>query len=149
MAKIHYKGDLGEFNYDSKEFVILDNDLIYIGKETDGNKIHIPEGILYCDFIFANTNIETPPVIPEGVITCRGLFMGCESLKTAPVIPQGVRYTEGMFCGCKNLKTAPVIPKSVEYSYFMFDGCSSDTRKEASWNLTHRGKCKAQRGVAR
>lgn len=149
MAKKHYKGDLGEFDYDSKEFAIVNDDLVYIGKETDGAKIHIPEGILYCDFMFANTNVETPPVIPEGVIICRGMFMGCENLKEAPVIPESVRYSEGMFQDCKSLKKAPVIPKNIEMSYLMFEGCSYDTKKEARWNLSHRGKSKVQRALAR
>ncbi len=72
MAMQHYEGEFGIFDYDDTEFKVVSGDealdyvcedigkdsiLYYIGKETDGSKIKIPEGIK----------------------DCSGMFYGCES----------------------------------------------------------------------
>ena len=63
----YYKGPLGNFEYDDVEFRVFTYGVIkYIGKETDGTKIKIPEGILDCSYMFETCNLITPPVIPAG-----------------------------------------------------------------------------------
>ena len=53
----HYKGKLGEFDYDDKEFKLEIDDeecLHYIGTETDGSKIKIPDGATRLIKIYKN-----------------------------------------------------------------------------------------------
>ena len=47
-----YKGDLGNFEYDDREFKLKGGCLRYIGTETDGSKIKIPAGITNCSYMF-------------------------------------------------------------------------------------------------
>ena len=150
MAMVHYKGDIGEFDYDDTEFIIYDkgaaearhnmivyNDydysgitfkerLYYIGKETDGSKIKIPDGIFDCSEMFEGDYIlKKPPVIPKGVVNCNNMFKGCKLLEKAPVIPESVENCKDMFWGCESLKEAPEIPKSVVNCISMFCDCKS------------------------
>ena len=122
-----YKGILGEFQYDDTEFVEKNGTLRYIGTETDGSKIKIPEGILDCSCMFKDCNIVTPPVIPAGVTNCHSMFYCCQFLKEPPVIPEGVIHCYGMFYECVSLCKAPVVPDSVESGNYMFYKCSSLT----------------------
>jgi len=127
MARRYYNGRLGKFKYDNTEFKLMDGCLRYIGTETDGSKIKIPEGILDCSCMFKNCNIVTPPVIPAGVTNCHSMFYYCQSLKEPPVIPEGVVHCYGMFYQCVSLCKAPVIPDSVTSGNYMFYKCSSLT----------------------
>ena len=144
MAIVQYDGELGKFEYDDEEFEIYRDDdglayelesyypyyenrdrLTYIGSETDGSKIRIPEGVEDCDSMFEGcTSLETPPVIPKSVKSCFYMFVGCKSLKEAPIIPNGVKNCRGMFCGT-SLETPPVIPEGVENCDSMFNYCTS------------------------
>ena len=75
---IHYKGGLGDFTYNPNEFQIeqinVEPDgygnaggpmpiLKYIGRETDGDKIKIPDGVASLTLTFADTHITSAPVI--------------------------------------------------------------------------------------
>ena len=93
MAIVHYEGELGIFDYDDDQFEINEREYLrYIGKETDGSKIHIPEGITNCGEMFFDYRcLQKPPVIPDGVKDCRRMFAECKNLKEAPVIPKGVK----------------------------------------------------------
>lgn len=129
MARWHYEGDLGIFDYDDREFEFVDEDsepyLAYVGEETDGSKIKIPEGIKVCNYMFMNSSIEIPPVIPKGVERCVSMFQDCSDLKSVPVIPEGVVDCKNMFRGCGALKKPPVIPGSVTDCSSMFLKCKS------------------------
>jgi len=129
----HYKGELGEFDYDDNNFKVhYFTGLRYIGKESDGNKIHIPEGIKNCKYMFQGIrDLITPPVIPEGVEDCQGMFDDCVSLKEPPVIPEGVKYCTGMFGSCRELRSAPVIPQGVVDCHGMFSYCHAITKAPA------------------
>ncbi len=145
MSIKHYKGKLGEFDYDDSEFELDSNDyheyMRYIGKETDGSKIKIPEGIEDCESMFSHCeSLVKPPVIPKGVKKCRGMFAFCTSLKKAPVIPDGVKECQIMFYCCTSLKKAPIIPKSVERYNRIFNRCSKNVQKAHVWNVKHRGQ---------
>ena len=88
-----YDGAIGKFEYDPKQFKLAGTkmfaNLFYIGHETDGSRIQIPEGITDCSRMFEYTQIETPPVIPEGVKICDRMFEG-STIKTQPVFPASV-----------------------------------------------------------
>lgn len=142
----HYSGELGEFDYDTREFE-LDGYLHYIGTEPDGSKIKIPDGVKKCNGMFADckflikapaipdgvkdctvmfkgcTSLIIAPEIPDSVKDCRFMFYNCESLTTPPVIPNGVENCDSMFSGCESLKKAPIIPNSVKDCDMMFLGC--------------------------
>jgi len=118
-----YKGPLGNFQYDDREFKLENNRLYYIGTETDGSKIKIPEGIIDCSFMFMNSNIVTPPVIPAEVTNCYSMFWNCYSLVETPVIPASVTDCGCMFNGCGSLVQAPVVPSNATNCSYMFADC--------------------------
>ena len=145
MAIQHYKGHLGEFDYDDEMFALMKDEygndyLGYIGTETDGRKIKIPEGIKKCIYMFSFCNFsEYPPEIPDSVEDCSYMFWGCSSLKNAPVIPNGVVYCVSMFENCESLEKPPVIPASVKICDDMFCGCSKDVQQAGEWHILHKG----------
>lgn len=130
-----YEGKLGKFKYDNTEFELIEEEikrwsgatcgirrtLKYIGKEIDGSKIKIPEGITDCNDMFSgNRSLKTPPIIPDGVTDCNNMFCECHSLMVAPVIPKGIIDCSYMFDRCWNLEKAPEIPDGVKYCNGMF-----------------------------
>ena len=124
----HYSGELGEFDYDTREFE-LDGYLHYIGTEPDGSKIKIPAGVEKCNGMFADCKfLIKAPAIPNGVKDCTVMFKGCTSLIIAPEISNGVEDCRYMFYNCESLATPPVIPNGVEYCDSMFSGCESLTK---------------------
>lgn len=139
---IHYKGGLGDFRYNPDEFqieqVMVEPDgygnaggpmpiLKYIGKETDGNKIKIPDGISSLTLTFADTNITSAPKIPSSVESTSYMFSNCGQLKDANIkIPSKVRSTAAMFAGCNLLEHGPrEIPGTVEDMSAMYVGCEN------------------------
>ena len=108
MAIQRYEGKLGKFEYDDTEFQYHTSEgtpealhfefFHYIGSETDGSKIKIPDGMINCNKLFeSNVHLETPPKIPEGVKNCDLMFHNCYSLKQFPEIPDSVQSYLGMF----------------------------------------------------
>lgn len=86
-----YEHNVGSFNYDDENFTVAPNGyLLYIGNETEGEKITIPEGITDCTGMFQDTEIRTAPKIPNGVTTIDRMFMGCKNLQKYPEIPTGI-----------------------------------------------------------
>lgn len=122
---IYYNGPLGAFQYNDTEFIEKSGTLRYIGKETDGSKIKIPEGIVVCNHMFTDCNIVTPPVIPETAKFCILMFDSCAYLTEAPVIPQGVEDVDYIFYNCGLLRNFVLCPKSAQYYYGQYQGCSS------------------------
>jgi len=126
MARRYYNGKLGKFKYDNAEFKLMDGCLRYIGAETDGSKIKIPEGITDCSYMFHGcSSLAEAPVIPAGVTDCYCMFYNCSSLLKAPVIPVGAKDCHSMFSWCVSLVEAPEIPAGVTECGGMFYGCSS------------------------
>lgn len=116
---VSYNGKFGSFSYNPDEFEILSDYVRYIGTETDGSKIKIPDGITKTDYMFANNqSLVTPPVIPESVKTCQCMFVGCSSLKQPPVIPDTISW------GVSD----------------MFAGCSRSVKLKGQWNAENRGQ---------
>ncbi len=101
---------IGIFDY-SDDFELFKENrgirLYYIGSESDGSKITIPDGIKCCEGMFARCNLTEPPVIPESVEDCRYMFYRCSSLKRVPKIPKNVGAVYGMFEGCTSLEDIP------------------------------------------
>ncbi len=143
MAKQHYEGKLGTFDYNDEEFELIDEQsfesdgiygddntgpifLHYIGTEKDGSKIHVPEGLKNADFLFAACDtLVTAPELPEGIESCVQTFESCGSLKKPSAIPKGVKNCGGMFWNCESLEEASVIPEGVEQCDLMFRGCEA------------------------
>ena len=139
---IHYKGGLGDFRYNPNEFqieqVMAEPDgygnpggpmpvLKYVGQETDGQKIKIPDGVASLTLTFADTDITSAPKIPASVESVSYMFSNCENLKDADIkIPSKVRSTAAMFAGCNNLEHGPrEIPGTVEDMSAMYVGCEN------------------------
>ena len=122
----HYEGPLGVFDYDVRDFKFDENGYLrYIGKETDGSKIHIPQGIKNCYWMFYKCKITTPPIIPNSVEKCHSMFEGCRSLIEAPNVPNTATDCRCMFSRCSSLIKAPKIPNGVKYCEWMFEDCTS------------------------
>lgn len=95
---IHYEGELGTFDYDTKNWALGEKTvkdktsgvettipiLKYIGDKKAGNDIKIPEGITSIDYMFEdNDKLETVPVIPEGVKSAHDAFRDCDKITRA------------------------------------------------------------------
>lgn len=94
---IHYEGDLGTFDYDPDEFELCmitvgDNTdktgttaaipvLRYVGKETAGNHIEIPDGVTNGDYMFyGDEDLKTMPKLPESLESAHCMFADCTSM---------------------------------------------------------------------
>ena len=126
MALQNYDGKLGKFQYDDTEFALEDQYMRYLGKEEDGSKIHIPDGILSIRYMFRNNQyLVTPPDVPDSVIDCESTFEKCIRLNVGTVIPDGVTNTHNMYKGCRGLESVPLMPDTVEDCFGMFYECVS------------------------
>lgn len=138
---LHYKGALGEFDYDPTQFELatisvgdLSDEngitaqmpiLHYIGSQTKGGNINIPEGLKSADYMFSgNTKLETVPVLPNSLESAHCAFLNCTGLKRACrdakegetfftnkmkdgtkwSMPANLKDTSGMFYGCTALE---------------------------------------------
>lgn len=140
MAIQHYSGLLGDFDYDDLSFSLTKTDdgtsyLKYIGDDVDGSNITIPEGIKNTSLMFASSNIEIPPKIPDGVENSDSMYLGCDKLKQPGSLPSTLKYADSMYSYCTSLKSAPYMPSSVISANFMYDGCANMTVLP---NLSHR-----------
>lgn len=144
---VDYEGPLGKFTYDKTQFTIDTKEieacddiyygthydslsiprLHYIGSETDGNKIKIPEGVKSGDFMFDGSNITSTPRLPESLENTNSMFKDCKHLRNAfSAIPKNVGSTSYMYDGCSNLKNGPkMIPANVKDISGMFADCSN------------------------
>lgn len=159
--KMHYKGELGEFDYDPEQFRIQKMNaaqtddfeggsyevLHYIGKETNGSKITIPEGIKDISEMFRGTNVVSMPKIPAGVEYANAAFMDCNKLEDSSEypLPDTLKQTAHMFANCKNLRNGvKELPSSVEDAPCMYLDCEkllhptklNEGTKDASYMYT-------------
>ena len=143
MAMRHYSGELGTFDYDDKDFELISDKtmdmpfdmpfpyLHYKGKEKNGEKIKIPDGITNCRYMFRDCDLKKPPYIPESTKSCEGMFFNCKNLRQMASMGR-LRQLEDcsfMYSGCSSLseKAWPTdyIPDQVMNCSYMFDRCSS------------------------
>lgn len=128
MAMVNYEGELGKFVYDDSEYSIRHDDfgeyIHYDGKETDGKKIKIPEGITNLRAAFEWTHIKSMPDIPDGVTNLDYAFQACDELVTtgSEKIPDSVTSMNAAFSYCMKIQTVPDMPDSVESACYMLDG---------------------------
>ena len=84
---IHYKGEIGKFDYDPNIWEISDNRLRFKNKEV----VSLPE------------NLE----LPEGCIDTSFMFSGCKNLTDISPLQNwdtsNIRSMKFMFSGCQNL----------------------------------------------
>ena len=140
---VHYSGGLGDFVYDPNQFELqkvkvptniqdetMDHNgelyvLRYVGTETNGSKIHIPDGIKNIDMMFTNTDIKSAPRIPTSVESMFATFASCRKLESANItIPPSVKSGEFMFTDCRNLEIGPsLIPGTIDNANYMFAAC--------------------------
>lgn len=91
----HYIGELGSFDYNTDEWEVAERTAVdsetgneskstvlrYVGDETDGKNIKIPEGVKNLDYAFENNkNLISAPEIPDSVESAFGAFKGCENV---------------------------------------------------------------------
>lgn len=142
----HYSGPLGTFTFDKTQFQLRKQPvpasgdlpatetivLKYVGTETDGRKISIPDGCTDISLTFAGTGITSAPRIPSGVEYAVGAFKGCEGLTDArgsiPCLPPTVKDASYMFAGCSRLGRGPDVPGTAGAMDGMYYGCSSLSR---------------------
>ena len=128
MAKLQYKGALGAFSYDPAAFQLdVDADgkeyLAYIGKERNGRRISIPDGIRDATGMFQDRDITSQPRIPDSVVVADCMFAGCDGLKAAGPLPDGLVKADYMYACCPSLATVGKLPDSLQSAQGMFDGC--------------------------
>ena len=104
MAIKTYKGELGSFGYDDKEYSII--------KDESGE---------YCHYIGQKTKGLVPPV---GLTDYTGLYMGTD-IEEPVKVAEGVTSTNSMYSDCKHLVKGSFVPDTVRDMSFMYDGCSS------------------------
>lgn len=130
-----YNGPLGRFDYDDTLFTTMKSNetnprfatefLHYEGKETDGSKIKLPEGLLDASNVFAGTNLESVVVIPDGVVSTCGMYAGCRNLQHGDnFVPDSVTDQSFMYDDCVSLKTPGKISNNAVYLTGTYNGCT-------------------------
>ena len=137
---IEYDGELGSFAYDPNEYEFQSVEhftdtgesvsmsyLHYIGDEVDGSKIRIPDGLRDASFLFAETDIESVPQIPDSVNYAAAMCTGCDGLTdvSATKFPAGMTDASMFFCDCENLTKGCDVPGTVRNASSMYLGCSA------------------------
>ena len=126
-----YKGSLGEFTYNTEDFEIINKytpfgvipTLHYRGTETDGTKIKIPNGLRDGSYLFENTSIQTPPLLPPSLTLANYMFLDCVSLVRGAILPHGCVSASFMYAGCRSLTSVPRTPNTLKRAQYMCDGC--------------------------
>lgn len=118
-----YTDNTVSFEYDDEQFESNDYGLLrYIGTETDGSKIHVPDGIVDGTAMFQSTALQSAPVLPDSIKIMSNMYRGCRDLKDPGVIPEGVTNIDGAY-SYTGIKETPYMPDSVESADFAFDHC--------------------------
>lgn len=118
-----YMDDAVSFEYDDEQFESRNNgQLKYIGKETDGSQIHIPDGIVDGTAMFEDTNIQNAPNLPDSIKIMNNMYRGCADMKDPGQIPEGVTDIDGAY-SYTGIRETPYMPDSVESANFAFDHC--------------------------
>lgn len=108
MVKMkHYEGVLGNFDYDAAQFKVTREPrsnseyLKYIGKENDGSRIVIPNGVVDAYRMFDGSSINSMPEIPASVKYGAKMFRKCTNLNKVDTFPENIINWKDMFEGCK------------------------------------------------
>lgn len=128
---IDYEGELGKFIYDDGKFEVAQKNgetiLQYIGTETDGYKIHIPEGLKTMNWMFANNDkLESAADMPNSIESADYAYFHCTSIvKTNEVWSEKLLSIVSMFEGCKSLMDVYKMPPSIKTTRCAFKDCIS------------------------
>lgn len=147
-GKKRYVGSHGDFIFDPDEFEVTAMDseasefccggrshiIRYVGNETDGSKIRIPDGLTDGTCMFMNTDITFMPKLPMSLKFGDAMFMGTKltsvyqgsvnPVTKRTVLPPGLRSTSFMFANCRDLEIGPMdVPPLVKNADFMFADC--------------------------
>lgn len=144
-----YSGPLGEFEYDPNEFKLFTVEhegeatsftiLRYIGSETDGRKINIPEGITNCSMMFASfgdygsglpePTIRVAPALPKSAKSAFAMFSGCDSLEDSSLVfskNNKLRDARFMFSDCDSMVYGPSrMPSNTDFADYAFMNCGA------------------------
>lgn len=119
-----YEGNLGKFEYDDAVFAISDEDTLkYIGSETNGKNINVPDGLVDGTGLFEETDIKTGANLPDSIRKMSRMYYGCANMTEAGVIPDGVTDIDSAYAYTK-IQETPQIPDSVKNADFAFDHCN-------------------------
>ena len=154
-GKNHYEGVLGSFDYDPNQWAIgyktvydsiggesVDTQipiLRYIGSESDGTNIQIPEGVKSLDYTFeGNENLKWMPDIPDGVESMHGTFKDCESLTNERTDAwwKGWKWFGGNATGWKDRDGNTVLPDTVKDLSYCFENCQ---KLQVGFEVTNAG----------
>ena len=108
MVKMkHYEGVVGNVDYDAAQFKVTREPrsnseyLKYIGKENDGSRIVIPNGVVDAYRMFDGSSINSMPEIPASVKYGAKMFRKCTNLNKVDTFPENIVNWKDMFEGCK------------------------------------------------
>lgn len=154
-GKNHYEGVLGSFDYDPNQWAIgyktvydsiggesVDTQipiLRYIGSESDGTNIQIPEGVKSLDYTFeGNENLKWMPDIPDGVESMHGTFKDCESLTNERTDAwwNPTKWFGGNATGWKDRDGNTVLPDTVKDLSYCFENCQ---KLQVGFEVTNAG----------
>lgn len=154
-GKNHYEGVLGSFDYDPDQWAIgyktvydsiggesVDTQipiLRYIGSESDGTNIQIPEGVKSLDYTFeGNENLKWMPDIPDGVESMHGTFKDCESLTNERTDAwwNPTKWFGGNATGWKDRDGNTVLPDTVKDLSYCFENCQ---KLQVGFEVTNAG----------
>lgn len=125
-----YADNAVSFEYDDEQFESRNNgQLRYIGKETDGSQIQVPNGIVDGTAMFEDTDIQSAPDLPDSIKIMNNMYRGCANMKDPGRIPDGVTDIDGAY-SYTGIRETPYMPDSVESANFAFDHCRDLERCE-------------------
>lgn len=79
--------------------------------------------MVYCEkHGISLVEFNQPVIIPDGVVSCRGMFDGCSSFNQPVAIPDGVYNCDNMFKDCLSLNQIITMPEGLKGDK-LFDGC--------------------------
>ena len=116
--------DAISFSYDDTQFQSMgDGRLKYIGAETDGANIQVPEGLVDGSEMFEQTGLTCGAKLPESLRIMNNMYRGCMDLKDPGVIPDGVTSMDGAYA-YTGIKETPQLPDTITHANFAFDHCN-------------------------
>ncbi len=123
-----YDGVLGTFRYDESMFRIQETKergeyLKYIGYETNGELIEIPEGIMDLSYTFEYSILSIPPRIPVGVKKGIRMFAGSTHLRRGAAFVIGMIDVTECYKDCNSLIAGSNLPDTILFADHMYDGC--------------------------
>lgn len=111
------------FSYDDEEFQDMGSGrLKYIGTQTDGSMIQVPDGLVDGTQLFEQSGLTSGAVLPDSLRIMNNMYMGCADMTDPGVIPAGVVSMDGAYA-YTGIKEAPELPDSVTHANFAFDHC--------------------------